>query len=404
MANPEHLMIIERGADAWNMWREMNPKVQPELSWADLSKADLPGVRLSGAMLISADLSGANLTRAHLSGATLIGANLTGADLSGADLSEAHLDEARLSGANLTGETKLIGAQLPRANLFRANLTGANLSFAKLIGASLYKTDLSEANLSWANLIQAILTDTVVEGATFTDCHVYGISVWNLQGEPKEQNNLFITRDFRPFNEPTITVDNLEVAQFIYMLINYKKLRDVLKTITSKVVLILGRFTPPERKAVLDKLADALRTYRNKEGEAPYLPVLFDFDSDTGRDLLETVQVIAGLSRFIIANITSPTGVLVELTSIIPHWKVPVTLLLDNSTGKRPVPMLKGLTSYPWLVRSASGKAFFGYKNAQNLCASIKELLGLIEQMVDKVMKEKAKETLEVEDLHGGNV
>jgi len=49
--------------------------------------------------------------------------------------------------------------------------------------------------------------------------------------------NLIITDD----NEPTITVDNLEVAQFIYLLLNNQKIRDVIDTITSKVVLILGR-------------------------------------------------------------------------------------------------------------------------------------------------------------------
>jgi hypothetical protein len=43
--------------------------------------------------------------------------------------------------------------------------------------------------------------------------------------------------------EPDITVDNIEVAQFFYLMLNNKKIRDVIDTITSKVVLILGRFT-----------------------------------------------------------------------------------------------------------------------------------------------------------------
>jgi len=50
-----------------------------------------------------------------------------------------------------------------------------------------------------------------------------------------------------PPNEPEITVDNIEVAQFIYLMLYNQKIRDVIDTITSKVVLILGRFTP-ERK------------------------------------------------------------------------------------------------------------------------------------------------------------
>ena len=72
---------------------------------------------------------------------------------------------------------------------------------------------------------------------------------WNLHLEGARQADLIITRD----DQPEITVDNLEVAQFIYLLLNNERFRHVIGTITSKVVLILGRFTP-ERKAVLDAL------------------------------------------------------------------------------------------------------------------------------------------------------
>ena len=84
-------------------------------------------------------------------------------------------------------------------------------------------------------------------GADLTGCRVYGISAWDLKLDGAEQKNLIIT----PHGEPEITVDNLEVAQFIYLLLNNEKIRHVIDTITSKVVLILGRFTE-ERKAVLD--------------------------------------------------------------------------------------------------------------------------------------------------------
>ena len=82
--------------------------------------------------------------------------------------------------------------------------------------------------------------------------------------------------------EPEITVDNLEVAQFIYLLLNNERIRHVIDTITSKAVLILGRFTP-ERKAVLDALREELR-------KRDYLPVLFDFDKPASKDLTETVS------------------------------------------------------------------------------------------------------------------
>jgi hypothetical protein len=72
--------------------------------------------------------------------------------------------------------------------------------------------------------------------------------------EGATQQNLLITDE----SEPTVTVDNIEVGQFIYLMLNNQKVRDVIDTITSKAVLILGRFTD-ERKAVLDALREELR-------------------------------------------------------------------------------------------------------------------------------------------------
>jgi len=69
----------------------------------------------------------------------------------------------------------------------------------------------------------------------------------------------------------------LEVAQFVYLLLNNQRIRHVIDTITSKIVLILGRFTH-ERKAVLDALRDEL-------WKPDYLPILFDFDKPASRDL-----------------------------------------------------------------------------------------------------------------------
>jgi hypothetical protein len=87
-----------------------------------------------------------------------------------------------------------------------------------------------------------------------------------LELEDASQSELVIT----PENEPTITIDNIEVAQFIYLLLNNEKIRGVIDTVARKVVLILGRFTP-ERKAVLDAIREELR-------KRDYLPVLFDID------------------------------------------------------------------------------------------------------------------------------
>jgi len=127
------------------------------------------------------------------------------------------------------------------------------------------------------------------------------------------------------FDEPEITVDNIEVAQFIYLMLHNQKIRDVIDTITSKVVLILGRFTD-ERKAVLDALREEVR-------KCNYLPILFDFELPARQNITETVTLLARMARFIIADLTDPSSIPQELQAIIPSVRVPVQpLLLEGSS------------------------------------------------------------------------
>jgi uncharacterized protein YjbI with pentapeptide repeats len=331
MANEEHLRILRQGVDTWNKWREEHPDIRPDLTGADLSAANLKEANLIGADfrtanlreallrladLRGADLGGADLIRADLRGADLFRADLRLADLRLADLSAAVLMRANLSDANLSdanlSDAGLIEASLSGANLTRVNLTGASLTRVNLTGANLTGANLSGADIAGACLESALLLDTVLDRADLTACRVYGVSAWGLQIEGAKQTNLAIT----PEGEPAITVDNLEVAQFIYLLLNNKKIREVIDTITSKVVLILGRFTP-ERKAILDALRDTLRQHN-------YLPVVFDFDKPASRDLTETVRTLAHLARFIIADITDPRSIPQELQAIVPDLAVPV--------------------------------------------------------------------------------
>src|ERR1700730_16004916 len=74
------------------------------------------------------------------------------------------------------------------------------------------------------------------------------------------------TEDTLSKNEPIITVDDLEVAQFIYLLLNHQKLRNVLNAVTERGVLLLGRFGGGGLE-VLQAVAVKLR-------EAQYLPII----------------------------------------------------------------------------------------------------------------------------------
>jgi uncharacterized protein YjbI with pentapeptide repeats len=310
---------------------------EADLSKADLSEANLGEANLTWANFRGADLSEADLTKANLREANLTRANLEAANLTGAELSDADLFEANLSKA------KLNEAHLRRAHLIRANLIGASLRYADLTGANfdganLYGANLSEANLSEADLTGASLVNSDISNADLTGCRIFGVSAWglNLSDETK-QRNLIIT----PRDEPEITVDNIEVAQFIYLMLNNQKIREVIDTITSKVVLILGSFKD-ERKAVLDALRDELRK-RN------YLPILFDFDKPTSRNTDETATLLARMARFVIADISDAKSVLQELRVIVPELpSVPVQPVIIASQEEPG--MFDFYRRFPWFL------------------------------------------------------
>jgi Pentapeptide repeats (8 copies) len=129
-----------------------------------------------------------------------------------------------------------------------------HLSHCDLTSADFCGADLRRANLFGSTLRRAMFLDTDLRGADISECKVYGASVWGARLHNTVQDNVTITQP----EEAAIQVDNIEVAQFIYLLLNNERIRYVIDAITSKVVLILGRFTP-ERKITLDAIRRAGR-------------------------------------------------------------------------------------------------------------------------------------------------
>lgn len=346
MANQQHVDLLKLNIShryGWDEWRRGYPEIQPDLSGIDFSNTDL---------------SYFNLSRAYLSGARLHGAKLNNVNLNSADLSGTDFSMAVLKGANLRN-----------ANLYNANLSDADCSHANLHGTNLSHADLRRAKFFNADLIKASLVNTNLEGALLKDCFIHGISVWNVQLQGAKQENLIITHE----HEPIITVDNLKIAQFIYLLLNNEEIRDFLNTITSKAVLILGRFTS-DRKAVLDALREALR-------KRDYIPVLFDFNRPGSRDVTETVRTLAHLSRFIIADLTDPKSIPQELAFIVPSLpSVPIQPLILSS--QREYGMFEHFRRFPWVL------PVYRYKDEVSLLQALQEeVIVRAEQKAEELTK-----------------
>jgi hypothetical protein len=181
--------------------------------------------------------------------------------------------------------------------------------------------------------------------------------------------------------ENQIVVDDLRVAQFIYLLLHNENIRHVVDTITSKTVLILGRFYD-ERKEILDALRDALR----EKGEL--VPIIFDFEQPKNRDLTETVRLLADMAKFIIADITDAKSIPQELDEIIPFLpSVPVIPILLKKGDE--YSMFEHWKKFPWV------RPIFLYQDKDHLITNIeKEILKTVEDWEnkkDKMLEQKKK-------------
>ena len=184
------------------------------------------------------------------------------------------------------------------------------------------------ANLSSANLNEAILVETVLVKATLTNCLVHGIAVWNPKVSKRtKQQDLIITK----WDEPKVAVDDIEVAQFVNLLLHNKKIRNVIDTVGKKGVLLLGRFTEG-RIVVLERLRDELR-------QRGWVPIVFNFDKPETKDFTETVRLLA--VHFVIADVTNPKSAPLELQATVPEIMVPFQPIIEE--GQEPFAMLSDL-------------------------------------------------------------
>jgi len=379
--DPDHMARLAQGVEAWNRWRAEVPDIQPRLAGAQLERASLAGIDLHGAdlldtVLCDADLDGANLNGARIErtlfnearfgaadlrgalgySARFIGCDLRrcrfggggffesmfwDADLRGCDLRHcnfrgAAFDRALLDDADLRDCTldevrwfethaeraRIDGASMQLATVSGAHLAGIHAAGVDLSGSRIVASELSGADLRGANLQLAGLVNVRLWNAELSGSRVFGVAAWHLDTANARQQDLRITAD-EP-GQPLVACDDLETAQFVYLLLHNEKLRQVIDTVGRKAVLLLGRFTA-ERKAVLDALREALRGHG-------LVPMLFDFEKPGGRDITETMSTLAHLARFVIADLTDPRSIPQELKAVVPALpSVPVVPLLHAS-------------------------------------------------------------------------
>ncbi len=345
MANTQHLEMIEQGGKVWNRWRETSAEPEPDLSAANLKGADLRNTDLSGVNLMEANLReakfhwanlrGANLRKADLKGAIFVetdlrDANFSWADLREADFKRANLRNALLSWANMK-EASLKEVDLQQANLLnadlrcavlresslkQADLREAYLSNAEFVGVNMESADLREADLRGAHLLHVSL-----KHADLSECRIYGISAWELEVDDTTNQQDMILTDW---DEPIITIDGFNVAQFMYLFLHTPQIPKIFEAITSQIVLLLGRFGA-ERKAVLDTLRMEFR-------QRDYLPVLLDFQKPESEEFMGMVSILGHVSRYVIADLTQPQNLARTAEHLLRAARLPFLPILTRGS------------------------------------------------------------------------
>jgi uncharacterized protein YjbI with pentapeptide repeats len=363
--------IICQGASAWNRWRDDHPSY----AWGDYDFTHYfapPKYRLpiSRPDLSEISLRGKDLSSANFEGCILRGADLRGTSLAGADFSYADLTGADLRGASLIGSH------------------GSNTTFHQAI---LLNADCRDTRFHNCDFEHACLNGADLRGARISDSLVYGIAAWGINSEKSEQGNLHITEfglgDAGIINSPmyqlpvnTATVDSIDLAVLLHLLTNYSNPASILNLLSTRIVLVLGRFTE-ERKRFLDKIRDTLRGTR-------YCPVMFDFVKPGNRTFTETVSTLAHLARFIIADISDAKIVIQELHRIVPmNPSVPVQPICYAGSDINVI--IEDLRFYPWFLDVVR------YSDSQVSIGSFEEL---VISKVELFIKERQQS-----DLNSGN-
>jgi hypothetical protein len=322
MAESEHLQMARKGTTEWNAWRAANPRIRPDLSDVNFEKDLRSGEGFYDLPYLSGyDFSGCNLNRIIARNSLFEGCRFDKSLLNFADVCFSTFHGCTFHG------TSMRVTRIGSASFEECEFEGADLAYCTAQETSFAGSKILSSSLDHMRLVQADMSGVELCGTS-----VYGVSAWDLNLEGAVQQDLVIAPDYR------LTVDSIEIAQFIYLLVQNRKVREIIDTIASKVVLILGRFSPP-RKRVLDQIKTLLRV-------RGYVPILFDFEGPSSRDLTETVRTLAHLSRFVVADLTDPSSIPHELQAIVPDLpSVPVQPVIRE--GETPYGMFEHLERYP---------------------------------------------------------
>jgi len=150
----------------------------------------------------------------------------------------------------------------------------------------------------------------------------------------------------------------------------------VVDEVQQRVVLLLGNFSDPN----LDRLSQ-LQAALERRG---FHPVIFNFDRPKSADYGETIRLLAGLAGFIVADMSDPRSVAMEMQLIAPELSVPIVPVI--AADQEPLALFGDFFGkYDWVLPT------YRYKDIASLVEELdKALIAPAQQKLREISERKA--------------
>ncbi|HKB13115.1 MAG TPA: pentapeptide repeat-containing protein [Vicinamibacterales bacterium] len=277
---------------------------------------------------------------ASFCGADFRGASFEFADLVdsyciGSDFREALFVHGTLSEVDFS-RSNLRHAQFHSCTALDADFSGADLRGAEISFSNVSASSFTAAKLQGASLAGTQIVDCSFDGANLTGARVFGVTPWNVDLAGATQRDLVIT----PAGAARVTVDDLELAQFVHLMLDNRNLRRMIDTMTARAALVVGAFgtVRADRLAVLQQAIRARGC----------VPLTIDVTRQVGPDLVSQTTLLARLARFVVADFTAAPQIVQLLEAFVPEVAAPV-LTLDSSAARKRVTYADGW-KYAWYL------------------------------------------------------
>ena len=124
-----------------------------------------------------------------------------------------------------------------------------------------------------------------------------------------------------------------------------------------------------------------LEAIREELRKHDYIPVLFDFEKLKSKDTTGTVETLARMARFIIADLTDPSSIPHELGTIVPFLRTTPVLPI-RMVGSKGYSMFADLRrSYNWVLDVHE------YGDSNSLISTLPKVIAPADRMAEELRK-----------------